>query len=179
MKMGINRAFLGLGSNMGDREQYLHRAVEMLDDSQGIKVVHISSVYETDPVGYVEQKAFLNMVVEVETYLMPWQLLEQTARIETSLNRKREIHWGPRTLDIDILLYNEEMITSEKLIIPHPYMMERAFVLVPLVEIAPHVAIPMTGKGKDDLWGTPLSLLPSCPGQEGVRKLKSKVSVIK
>lgn len=177
--MKTNRVFLGLGSNMGDREEYLHLAVKMLEVTKVMKVVQVSSLYETDPVGYEEQNAFLNMVVEVETELMPLELLEQTARIEILLDRKRDIHWGPRTLDIDVLLFNEETVVNEKLMIPHPQMMKRAFVLIPLAEIAPHVTIPLNGEGDNSLWETPLSLLSSCPGQQGVRKLKNHVSVIK
>lgn len=177
--MKTNRVFLSLGSNMGDREKYLGLAVKMLDETQGLNVVQVSSLYETDPVGYVEQNAFLNMVVEVETDLMPQALLEQTARIETTLDRKRVIFWGPRTLDIDILLFNEEMMVSEKLIIPHPHMIERAFVLIPLAEIAPHVAIPVTREGNHVVLETLQTLLPDCPGQQGVRKLKNHISVIK
>lgn len=131
-----NLAYIALGSNIGDRYYFLKSAIDKLNDHSQIKVVNISSVYETDPVGYTEQDAFLNMVVSVMTGLQPHELLAECMRIELELGRKREKVWGPRTLDLDILLYNQENIETESLIIPHPRMKERAFVLVPLLEIA-------------------------------------------
>jgi 2-amino-4-hydroxy-6-hydroxymethyldihydropteridine diphosphokinase len=130
-----NTAYLALGSNMGDRFGYLGRAVELLHRHEKIEVVNTSSIYETDPVGYTDQDAFLNMVVKVQTGLSPLDLLDAVNRIEAELGRKREIRWGPRTLDLDILLYNQENINSEKLTVPHPRMQERAFVMIPLLEI--------------------------------------------
>ncbi|EEL52564.1 2-amino-4-hydroxy-6- hydroxymethyldihydropteridine pyrophosphokinase [Bacillus cereus Rock3-44] len=95
----------------------------------------ISSVYETDPVGYTDQNRFLNLVIKISTNLLPQELLVVTQKVEVGLGRKREIRWGPRTVDLDILLYNQENIESENLIVPHPRMFERAFVIVPLLEI--------------------------------------------
>ncbi|MTH55226.1 2-amino-4-hydroxy-6-hydroxymethyldihydropteridine diphosphokinase [Bacillus mangrovi] len=129
-------AYLALGSNMGDREYYLKNAISLLSGEEEIDVVKQSSVYETDPVGYTDQNPFLNMAVEISTTLGPEELLDKTQHIEKKLGRTREIHWGPRTLDLDILLYNHENIETERLIIPHPRMMDRAFVLIPLYELS-------------------------------------------
>ena len=163
----MNKVYLSLGSNIGDRLEYIHEAVQMLHNQEEIKVVNISSVYETDPVGYEEQALFLNIVIQVETSLNPLSLLEQCQKIESELGRKRIIRWGPRTIDLDILLYNQENIVSEKLIIPHPRIEERAFVLVPLIEIAPDIRLP----NKPILLKESLQLLRD---REGVRVWKQQ-----
>jgi len=142
----MNRAYISLGSNIGNRLHYLQRAVNLLQDSKGVEVHQVSSIYETDPVGYIEQDAFLNIVVELETSLTPHELLKKCNEIEAELGRTREIHWGPRTVDLDILLYNEENLKTENLIIPHPRMTERGFVLIPLVEINPDLIEPRTNR---------------------------------
>ena len=139
-----NTAFVGLGSNIGERYQYLVQAIQLLANHREIFLVNYSSVYETDPVGYENQDLFLNMVIEIKTTLSAEVLLEACMQIEYQLGRKREIKWGPRTIDLDILLYNQENIETEKLIIPHPRMAERAFVMVPLLEIKPDLQL--TGK---------------------------------
>lgn len=133
--MTTNTVYLALGTNQGDRESLLKRAIKMLADDPRISITDHSSIYETDPVGYVEQPKFLNMVLKLNTSLRPTQLLDFTQEIEEALGRKRSIRWGPRTIDLDILLFNNENIKSERLIIPHPRMIERAFVMVPLLEI--------------------------------------------
>ena len=125
-------AFIALGSNIGNRYDYLMKGIEYLAKHPKIKLVNTSSVYETDPVGFEEQDLFLNMVIEVQTDLCASELLEFCLEVELELGRKREIVWGPRTIDLDILLYNQENIKSEKLIIPHPRMLERNFVMIPL-----------------------------------------------
>ncbi|UOY91443.1 2-amino-4-hydroxy-6-hydroxymethyldihydropteridine diphosphokinase [Ectobacillus sp. JY-23] len=130
-----NIAYIGIGSNIGDRFGYLKQAVSLLNESDNIKVEKVSTVYETAPVGYVEQASFLNIAIQVSTNLKPHQLLETMQSIEMKLGRKREIRWGPRTIDLDILLYNHENIETESLIVPHPRMYERAFVLAPLCDI--------------------------------------------
>ncbi|KLV22240.1 2-amino-4-hydroxy-6-hydroxymethyldihydropteridine diphosphokinase [Niallia circulans] len=163
----MNKVYLSLGSNIGNRLEYIHEAVQMLHNQEEIKVVNISSVYETDPVGYEEQALFLNIVIQVETSLNPCSLLEQCQNIESELGRKRIIRWGPRTIDLDILLYNQENIVSEKLIIPHPRIEERAFVLVPLIEIAPDIKLP----NKPILLKESLQLLRD---REGVRVWKQR-----
>lgn len=140
----MNIAYLSLGSNIGNRLDYLKKAVKLLNDTESIIVNRVSSVYETDPVGYEEQAPFLNIAVELETSLTPHELLKQCNRIEAELGRTRDIRWGPRTVDLDILLYNEEILKTEDLIIPHPRMTERGFVLIPLVELNPGLVEPLT-----------------------------------
>lgn len=133
----MNRAYIGLGSNLGDREQYLLHALERIEKNPKITITKVSSIYETFPVGITEQPLFLNMVIEIETSYTPIDLLNVLQKIEAEHGRRREIKWGPRTLDLDILLYNQENMKSERLIIPHPRMQERGFVLIPLHEINP------------------------------------------
>lgn len=128
-------AYIALGSNIGERYNYLLEAIEMLGKHWQIRVEDISSVYETDPVGYTDQDKFLNLVIKISTNLSPQELLKVTQKTENELGRKREVRWGPRTIDLDILLYNHENIEAENLIVPHPRMFERAFVIVPLLEI--------------------------------------------
>src|SRR5690606_2646857 len=124
-----------IGSNIGDRLRHLQESVKALHSQEGIEVTAVSSIYETEPIGYIGQADFLNMAVELQTDLDPYALLNVCQQIEYDQGRKRLIRWGPRTIDLDILLYNNENIESENLIIPHPRMQERAFVLVPLFEI--------------------------------------------
>lgn len=162
-----NTAFIGLGSNMGDRYQYLVQAVDLIADAPFIELVNTSSVYETDPVGYEDQDQFLNMVIEIKTDLSAEQLLANCMRIEQELGRKREIKWGPRTIDLDILLYNQENIETEELAVPHPRMLERAFVMVPLLEICPDIEIPEKGKSH-------FLHRDQYPNTEGVRIWKRK-----
>jgi 2-amino-4-hydroxy-6-hydroxymethyldihydropteridine diphosphokinase len=137
-----NEVYVALGSNIEDRENHLKRAVIELDRESEIKVANLSSIYETDPVGYEKQEAFLNMVIKIETSLSPLELIGITQRIEVESGRKRDVRWGPRTLDLDILLYNQENIETEQLIVPHPRMDERAFVMIPLLEINPKIKLP-------------------------------------
>ncbi len=125
-------AYLGLGSNMGDRREILRRAVGALDE-----VTVVSPVYETDPVGGVEQEAFYNIVVEVETRLGPHELLARCQELEQAEKRVRTVRWGPRTLDVDLLLYGDRRIDTPDLVVPHPRMHERNFVMVPLLDIDP------------------------------------------
>jgi 2-amino-4-hydroxy-6-hydroxymethyldihydropteridine diphosphokinase len=162
-----NTAFIGLGSNIGNRYDYLTKAIEKLVKHPKIKMVKTSSVYETDPVGYEEQDLFLNMVIEVWTDWSALELLDYCLKVELELGRKREIFWGPRTIDLDILLYNQENIKSEKLIVPHPRMLERNFVMIPLSEIKPDIIIPNTEKPLET-W------INELPNKEGVRVWKRK-----
>jgi 2-amino-4-hydroxy-6-hydroxymethyldihydropteridine diphosphokinase len=129
------RAFLALGSNLGDRLGFLRTAVDELDD-----VVAVSSVYETDPVGGPEQGAYLNIVVELATDLDARGLLGEARRLEASAERRREIRWGPRTLDVDVLWVDGDVRSDPDLEVPHPRMWERGFVMVPLAELAPDLA---------------------------------------
>lgn len=137
----MKKAYLSIGSNMGDRLQFLKDAVQMVRFDPEITVKTVSSIYETDPVGYTDQAAFLNIAVELETTLSPHELLVACQRIEQELGRKRIIRWGPRTVDLDILLYNDENIESDDLVIPHPRMAERAFVVIPLASISTDPAL--------------------------------------
>jgi len=135
-------AFLGLGSNIGDRKANLARAVAMLAAHPQIEVVDVSSIHETEPVGYTKQPDFLNAVARVETTLRPRELLDVILAIEAEMGRERTIRWGPRVIDIDILLFDGEQVDEPGLQIPHPRMMEREFVLRPLAEIAPNLVLP-------------------------------------
>jgi 2-amino-4-hydroxy-6-hydroxymethyldihydropteridine diphosphokinase len=132
-----SQAFIGLGSNLGDREAYLEAARRMLSGSVGVLLAGASSLYETEPVGYTDQSWFLNQVVEVATGLDPWELLLVLQGIEHDLGRQRLIRWGPRVVDLDVLLYGDAVLNSPELIVPHPRLYERSFVLSPLAEIAP------------------------------------------
>ncbi|WP_371931951.1 2-amino-4-hydroxy-6-hydroxymethyldihydropteridine diphosphokinase [Mesobacillus subterraneus] len=152
---------------MGDRFGYLTQAIILLEKYENIAVVKTSSVYETDPVGYTDQDQFLNMVIQVKTSLEPIELLDTCLEIELKLGRKREVKWGPRTLDLDILLYNNENVETEKLTIPHPRMSERAFVILPLLEMDPNLMLPTM---KEPLKNCLLSI----PDREGVRIWKQK-----
>lgn len=139
---GRHLAYLGIGSNLGDKEGYLDYAIDQLNMDDCIKVNKASAYYVTKPYGDVEQDDFLNGCLEVETLYDPEELLSVIHDIELSAGRKRVIHWGPRTLDIDILLYDREVIVEENLIIPHLEMGKREFVLQPLCEIAPYAYHP-------------------------------------
>ena len=143
------RAFLGLGSNVGDRWQYLTDAVARLPD-----VVRISPVYETDPVGGPDgQSPYLNLVVELSTDRSPRQLLEEAQAAEASAGRERTVRFGPRTLDVDVLLVGDQVVNDSDLIIPHPRMWERAFVLVPLRDLAPELARDLVPELAPDIGG--------------------------
>lgn len=139
-------AFLGMGSNIGDRFAQIEQAVRFLEDSCAIEVNKLSSVYETEPVGYLDQPKFLNLVCQIQTTLTPHQLLRLVQSIEQQLKRKRTIRWGPRTIDIDILLFGNQIIHDPDLIIPHPRMLQRSFVMIPLAELDPDRMIPGTTK---------------------------------
>lgn len=132
-------AYLGLGANLGDRAAALRGAIDAL--ATHVDVIATSSVYETAPWGGVHQPAFLNCCVAIDTHLDPDALLTLVKRIETALGRVPSERWGPRAIDIDVLLYDEERVTSERIVVPHPRLVDRAFVLVPLVEIAPDAPI--------------------------------------
>lgn len=129
------KAYLSLGSNIGNRSAFLAEAIKELNLNENIVVTKISSVYETTPVGFLEQDNFLNITLEIETFLTAWELLTLNQKIEAKLQRTKEIHWGPRTIDIDIITYGEEIIKNDILNIPHKEALNRSFVLVPLAEI--------------------------------------------
>ena len=142
----MTKVYLSLGSNMGDRQGYLQRAVEALKQLTDTEVETVSSYYETAAWGLTDQADFLNLALALETQLPAESLLSACQAIEKDLDRVRHEHWGPRTVDIDILLYGQEIWETEHLKVPHPYMSQRAFVLVPLVEIADDLVDPKTGQ---------------------------------
>ena len=137
--------FLGVGANLGDRRGQLNSGLAALCAVDGVEFVGASSLYESAPVGYVEQPPFLNAVIQVLSRLEPLELLDAIQRIELDHHRQRDLHWGPRTLDLDLLLHGSARLESQTLRLPHPHMLERAFVLVPLVELAPSLRHPCTG----------------------------------
>lgn len=133
----LKEAYVALGTNLGNREAFLREAIRRMAEVQGLQIIRISGVYETDPVGYTDQPAFLNMAAAVATELPPDELLGRLLEIEIAMGRVRDIRWGPRTIDLDLLLYEGVTLETEQLTLPHPRMGERAFVLVPLREIWP------------------------------------------
>ncbi len=135
-------AYLGLGANLGDRLTTLREAVDLLAADPGIVVRRTSRVWETDPVGGPEQPDFLNIVVEIDTDLDPLDLLAAVNRVESELGRVRDVRWGPRTIDIDILLIDDLTIANDRLTVPHPRMHRRAFVLFPLLELIDDPVLP-------------------------------------
>jgi len=138
----MNEVYLSLGSNLGDRKAQLQEAVRLLQTNPSISNMRMSSIYETAPVGYLSQDEFLNLVIRLETSLSPLELLDICQEIEQALHRERLVRWGPRTVDLDMLLYGQEQLATERLTIPHPRMYERAFVLVPLQELMPSLILP-------------------------------------
>lgn len=135
-------AYLALGSNLGDRERYLRAAIALLKEAPGVNLRRCSRVYETEPVGVTEQPRFLNMVVEVDAEGTPRDLLALAKGIERELGRKGRERWGPREIDIDVLIFDDETVSDDDLKVPHPRMWERAFVMVPLAELAPEIESP-------------------------------------
>ena len=160
-------AYISLGSNLDDRLSYLKGAIAELHKDERISINKISSIYETDPVGYTNQGNFLNIVVKLETDYEVEQLLQKCLQIKLELGRERKIRWGPRTIDLDILLYNQDNIETDDLSVPHPRMHERAFVIIPLLEIEPNIELPAME--------LPLQkVLEHIPDKEGVRLWKRK-----
>ncbi len=156
----MKQAYISLGSNLGDRLEYLHKALNILNAHRGIKQLKVSSYYETEPVGHLEQGKFINAVASLKTSLSSYDLLTFLQGIESSLERERTIRWGPRTIDLDLLFYDNLVLDSHILTLPHPRLTERAFVLIPLEEIAPNLVHPLTGmtisehlRGRSDVKG--------------------------
>lgn len=141
-----NKAILSIGSNMGDKEEYLNHAVDSLYDDENCRVNVVSNYIETEPYGPIEQDNFLNGCIEIETLYSPRELLEKVNQIEAESGRTRDIHWGPRTLDIDIIFYEDKIIDEPDLKIPHVEMHKRLFVLEPLKQIAPYWKHPILNR---------------------------------
>lgn len=141
-----HRAYIGLGSNIGDKENYIKEAIDRIRMENYIELIKQSSLIVTKPWGYLEQEDFLNGVIEIETTLEAEELIELLLKIELQLNRERDVRWGPRTIDLDILMYDQVISSNEKAILPHPRMQEREFVLKPLNEIAPYLMHPVLNK---------------------------------
>jgi 2-amino-4-hydroxy-6-hydroxymethyldihydropteridine diphosphokinase len=140
------RAYIGLGSNVGEREENLVRAISLLDSSPGIRVLRRASLYETEPVGVEAQPWFFNTVVEVEAELAPGELLRRLKEIEKALGREDRGRWGPREIDLDLLLYGDLVMEEDGLVLPHPELHRRRFVLEPLCELAPELIHPRLGR---------------------------------
>jgi len=145
-------AYIGIGSNIEDRKKNLDRAIELLNLANDVEVTTVSSYINTAPVGYTDQPDFLNAAVEVKTTLAAKDLLEICKNIEKELKRERIIRWGPRTIDLDILLYGDLIQNEENLTIPHPRMHEREFVIKPLNEIAPQAFHPVLKQAISDIY---------------------------
>jgi len=160
----VKKVYLSLGSNLGDREVNLRAGIAALSGA-GARVTRTSAIYETEPVDYLDQGWFLNCVAEAETDLEPLELLRKLRAIEAGLGSKKVIAKGPRILDIDILLYGQETIATKELQVPHPRMLERKFVLVPMAEIAAEATHPY--------WpGTAAEMLANCKDTSVVRRLE-------
>ena len=142
-KNTFSTVYIGVGSNMGDRYKNIQDAEKEISKSDSCKIVRVSKIYETDPVGYLDQDNFLNCVFEINTQLIPDQLIDFMLSTEKILKRERIVHWGPRTIDLDILFYNNMIISSSNLIIPHPRMHERMFVMKPLCDLIPDYVHPV------------------------------------
>lgn len=139
---GWHQAFVAVGSNLGDRGEYLRKGIEELMETEACVVEQVSNIITTKPYGGVEQPDFLNGMVQIRTLLTPEELLDRLHEIEQNAKRERKIHWGPRTLDLDIIFYDDWIVDTRELQIPHPDMQNRAFVLKPLAELAPYFRHP-------------------------------------
>ena len=147
----MTRVYLSLGANLGDREAWLARALDALQALDSTTLVMYSSCYETEPVGITDQPRFLNMAAAIETALAPLEMLDAVKAIERGLGRQQRHRWGPREIDIDLILWGQHEVKGERLTLPHPEFRERAFVLEPLREFAGDVTDPVTGKTVDEL----------------------------
>ena len=151
IRRGWHRAYLGVGSNLGDREALIREALDALAAREDVRKLRCSTLIETEPYGGVEQDPFLNGAVELDTLLTPEELLNVLHELEQEAGRVRTIRWGPRTLDLDILLYDEDVVYTPTLIIPHGDMLNRGFVLGPLAELAPYAVHPLRHRTVLDL----------------------------
>ena len=147
----MHTVYLGLGSNQSDPINQIKNATELIEKIETSKITKKSSLYESLPVGYLDQPNFINQVISLETSLSPAELFERFQQIEFQLKRVKKIINGPRTIDIDILLFNQEIILTKDLTIPHPRMLDRAFVMIPLLEIEPNILVPKISNLKEIL----------------------------
>ncbi len=147
----MSKVYISLGSNLGDRQKNIEKAIKLIRNQPLVKVNKISPIYETEPVGFREQGWFLNLAIEIETTILPQELLAVLQGIETELGKKLERKWGPRTIDIDIILYDDIILELPDLQIPHKLMHTRAFVLIPLAQIAPNIKHPVLNKTIQEL----------------------------
>jgi 2-amino-4-hydroxy-6-hydroxymethyldihydropteridine diphosphokinase len=149
--MAGQRCFIGIGSNIGDGPAIIHKALERLAQAEAITLLRVSSLYRTAAWGLTDQADFTNAVAELATTLPADQLLATLLQVEAEMGRNRDgEHWGPRLIDLDLLTYGDQRINQPGLVVPHPFMHERAFVLVPLLELEPEVEIP--GRGRASGW---------------------------
>jgi 2-amino-4-hydroxy-6-hydroxymethyldihydropteridine diphosphokinase len=160
-------AYIGLGSNENDREDNLLTAVRRLAAHPRIEVDAVSPIYETEPVGVIDQPLFFNAAVSLVTDLSPEELLAVLKSVETAMGRRQTFRWGPRCIDLDLLLYDDAVVASPDLVVPHRQLHRRAFVLVPLAEIAPQAVVPRSGK-------TVIQLRDALGEISGVRLRKEK-----
>ncbi len=158
----MDNVYLGVGTNQGDREKNLKTALRILQEDDNIYISKVSSVYESEPVGYEKQPDFLNCVICVRTDLSPQNVLLKAKEVEKRMGREKSFRWGPRKIDIDILLYGQELVDKEDLKIPHPEMKKRGFVLIPLHEIEPKLTLPGGEKIED--------LMCNLPPKHGIAK---------
>jgi 2-amino-4-hydroxy-6-hydroxymethyldihydropteridine diphosphokinase len=147
----MHTVYLGLGSNQSDPISQIKNATELIEKIETSKIIKKSSLYESLPVGYLDQPNFINQVISLQTSLSPAELFERFQQIEFQLKRVKKIVNGPRTIDIDILLFNQEIILTNDLTIPHPRMLDRAFVMIPLLEIEPNILVPKISNLKEIL----------------------------
>ena len=164
----LSKIYLSLGSNIGDKFRFITDAIKHIERSVG-SVILISPCYETEAWGPMAQEKFVNCVIEIESALSPNKLLKQLLQIEQSLGRERQVRYGPRTIDLDILLLGNRIIKQKKLCVPHPFLQERKFVLIPLCDLAPYLIHPVYDK-------TIAHLLAECKDEGNVNKLKRTIS---
>ena len=168
--MKTYRVFIGLGSNVGERHQFLKRASDELKKMRGSGVVWYSPVYETDPYGKTDQPNFLNAVGEIDATLLPPELMEELKSVEQRVGSSSTERWGPREIDLDILLYDGVVFQDDQVIVPHPDLEQRKFVLIPFREIAPDVVHPVSGLTIEEL-------ASACPDQGRVRRTSYRILV--